>query len=180
MPQYQAADLDALEPLRILFGFFPTYRQAWQNLPTHLYCASHALVLRLSSTACNIALPLGCSSVTRVKSTSNQCPCQEPSRHGVACVQPRCVLVPLSSLPDVGVLESPDRKLCAACPQSPLRPGWDRVLQVGDASGIQSPLSFGGFGAMTRHLKRLRDALSDALQVRDNRVIARPWVPCWI
>jgi flavin-dependent dehydrogenase len=28
--------------------------------------------------------------------------------------------------------------------QSPLQPAFDRVLQIGDASGIQSPLSFGG------------------------------------
>jgi hypothetical protein len=39
-----------------------------------------------------------------------------------------------------------------------------RILQVGDASGIQSPLSFGGFGALTRHLRRLTSALHDALQ----------------
>jgi hypothetical protein len=51
------------------------------------------------------------------------------------------------------------------CAQSPLAPGWARVLQVGDASGIQSPLSFGGFGALTRHLGRLRGAIGDALQV---------------
>lgn len=38
-----------------------------------------------------------------------------------------------------------------------------RVLQIGDASGIQSPLSFGGFGALTRHIKRLSAALHDAL-----------------
>jgi hypothetical protein len=31
--------------------------------------------------------------------------------------------------------------------------------QVGDASGIQSPLSFGGFGSITRHLKRLTDGI---------------------
>ncbi len=48
--------------------------------------------------------------------------------------------------------------------QSPLRPQWDRVLQVGDASGIQSPLSFGGFGALTRHLGRLRAAITEALE----------------
>lgn len=48
---------------------------------------------------------------------------------------------------------------------SPLQPGFDRVLQVGDASGIQSPLSFGGFGALTRHLERLTGAISDALEV---------------
>ena len=48
--------------------------------------------------------------------------------------------------------------------QSPLKPAWDRVLQIGDASGIQSPLSFGGFGAMTRHLARLRQAVLEALE----------------
>eukprot|EP00879_Flechtneria_rotunda_P025809 GHRR01027456.1.p1 GENE.GHRR01027456.1~~GHRR01027456.1.p1 ORF type:complete len:257 (+),score=91.59 GHRR01027456.1:84-854(+) len=46
---------------------------------------------------------------------------------------------------------------------SPLKPGFDRVLQIGDASGIQSPLSFGGFGALTRHLARLTSAVHDAL-----------------
>ena len=48
---------------------------------------------------------------------------------------------------------------------SPLRPGWNRTLQIGDASGIQSPLSFGGFGALMRHLPRLRAAITEALQV---------------
>ncbi|KAK9845750.1 hypothetical protein WJX81_001368 [Elliptochloris bilobata] len=47
---------------------------------------------------------------------------------------------------------------------SPLAPAWDRVLQVGDASGIQSPLSFGGFGALTRHLHRLQNAIGEALE----------------
>lgn len=37
------------------------------------------------------------------------------------------------------------------------------MLQVGDASGIQSPLSFGGLGALTRHLHRVSSALHDAL-----------------
>ncbi|KAH8098441.1 hypothetical protein JL720_1384 [Aureococcus anophagefferens] len=40
---------------------------------------------------------------------------------------------------------------------SPLPSRWDRVLAVGDASGVQSPLSFGGFGALTppaRHRRR--------------------------
>lgn len=46
---------------------------------------------------------------------------------------------------------------------SPLKPYWSRLLAVGDASGIQSPLSFGGFGALTRHLPRLSTAISDAL-----------------
>lgn len=48
---------------------------------------------------------------------------------------------------------------------SPLPPKFPRVLQVGDASGIQSPLSFGGFGALTRHLGRLTRAITEALEV---------------
>lgn len=75
MPSYQGVEIDDLEPQRILFGFFPTYRA------------------------------------------------------------------------------------------SPLTPGWDRILQVGDASGIQSPLSFGGFGALTRHLHRLQSAIKEAIEV---------------
>ena len=43
---------------------------------------------------------------------------------------------------------------------SPLPSRWDRILAVGDASGVQSPLSFGGFGALTRHLGRITDAVS--------------------
>lgn len=35
--------------------------------------------------------------------------------------------------------------------------------QVGDASASQSPLSFGGFGSMLRHLRRLADGLDQAL-----------------
>jgi hypothetical protein len=46
---------------------------------------------------------------------------------------------------------------------SPLKPDYSRVLAVGDASGIQSPLSFGGFGALTRHLDRVGEAISEAL-----------------
>ena len=69
---------------------------------------------------------------------------------------------------------------------SPLAPGFDRVmqarprgahehtycirtyarwppLQVGDASGVQSPLSFGGFGALTRHVGRITSGVADAL-----------------
>lgn len=46
---------------------------------------------------------------------------------------------------------------------SPLQPGWGRILAVGDASGIQSPLSFGGFGALTRHLDRIAVAVDEAL-----------------
>ncbi|MEW5307740.1 MAG: hypothetical protein WDW36_010116 [Sanguina aurantia] len=45
----------------------------------------------------------------------------------------------------------------------PLVPAFDRVMQIGDASCIQSPLSFGGFGSMVRHLGRLTRALDQAL-----------------
>jgi lycopene cyclase CruP len=41
--------------------------------------------------------------------------------------------------------------------------GWDRLLAVGDSAGNQSPLSFGGFGAMLRHLGRLEAGIAEAL-----------------
>ncbi len=41
---------------------------------------------------------------------------------------------------------------------------WSRILPVGDSSGSQSPLSFGGFGAMVRHLQRLTFGIHEALQ----------------
>jgi len=47
--------------------------------------------------------------------------------------------------------------------QSPLKPAWNRILPIGDSSGNQSPLSFGGFGAMIRHLKRLICGIDAAL-----------------
>lgn len=48
--------------------------------------------------------------------------------------------------------------------RAPLRPGFDRVLQIGDASAVQSPLSFGGFGTMVRHLPRLAEGADEALR----------------
>lgn len=47
--------------------------------------------------------------------------------------------------------------------QSPLALPWDRLLAIGDSSGNQSPLSFGGFGAMMRHLSRLDAGINEAL-----------------
>jgi lycopene cyclase CruP len=47
--------------------------------------------------------------------------------------------------------------------RSPLQYPWGRLLAVGDSSGSQSPLSFGGFGAMIRHLPRLMHGLDEAL-----------------
>ncbi|MBR8836147.1 MAG: FAD-binding oxidoreductase [Stigonema ocellatum SAG 48.90 = DSM 106950] len=46
----------------------------------------------------------------------------------------------------------------------PLLTPWSRILPVGDSSGSQSPLSFGGFGAMVRHLQRLTFGIDSALQ----------------
>ncbi len=46
---------------------------------------------------------------------------------------------------------------------SPLQYPWNRTLAVGDSSGSQSPLSFGGFGAMVRHLERLTYGINEAL-----------------
>lgn len=47
---------------------------------------------------------------------------------------------------------------------SPVRMPWSRILPVGDSSGGQSPVSFGGFGSMVRHLKRLAQGIHEALQ----------------
>lgn len=47
--------------------------------------------------------------------------------------------------------------------QSPLQTPWHRILPIGDSSGNQSPLSFGGFGAMVRHLRRLTVGIEEAL-----------------
>ncbi|MFB2645388.1 FAD-binding oxidoreductase [Raphidiopsis sp. BLCC-F218] len=51
--------------------------------------------------------------------------------------------------------------------QSPLQTPWNYILPVGDSSGNQSPLSFGGFGAMIRHLERLTMGIEDALQTNE-------------
>ena len=56
---------------------------------------------------------------------------------------------------------------------SPLESKFSRIVAVGDASGIQSPLSFGGFGSLTRHLNRIVSGLSEALAL-DNDVGVQP------
>ena len=48
---------------------------------------------------------------------------------------------------------------------SPIKLPFDRILPVGDSAGGQSPVSFGGFGAMVRHLKRLTQGIDEALTV---------------
>ncbi|MGF1575380.1 MAG: NAD(P)/FAD-dependent oxidoreductase [Cyanophyceae cyanobacterium] len=61
----------------------------------------------------------------------------------------------------------PHRWLCGVFPayrDSPLQSPWDRILFAGDSCGGQSPLSFGGFGAMVRHLERLKIGIDDLLK----------------
>ncbi len=48
---------------------------------------------------------------------------------------------------------------------SPIKLSFDRILPVGDSAGGQSPVSFGGFGAMIRHLKRLTNGINEALTI---------------
>lgn len=50
------------------------------------------------------------------------------------------------------------------CYRHPIKASWDRILPVGDSSGSQSPLSFGGFGSIVRHLKRLTTGIHKALE----------------
>ncbi|KAB2613570.1 hypothetical protein D8674_035886 [Pyrus ussuriensis x Pyrus communis] len=63
----------------------------------------------------------------------------------------------------------------------PLPAAFNRVLQFGDASGIQSPVSFGGFGSLTRHLNRLSngiyEAMSDNLLDSYNLSLLNPYMP---
>jgi len=61
------------------------------------------------------------------------------------------------------------RLLFAAFPSYSASPiqypeSWSRIVAVGDASGVQSPLSFGGFGALLRNLPRTVDGVVEALQ----------------
>ncbi|MEN9208578.1 MAG: hypothetical protein Q6L50_03355 [Gloeomargarita sp. GMQP_bins_120] len=44
------------------------------------------------------------------------------------------------------------------------RVAWDRVISIGDAAALQSPLVFTGFGSLVRNLPRLTDLLDTALR----------------
>lgn len=65
--------------------------------------------------------------------------------------------------------------------QSPLILPWNRTLAVGDSSGCQSPLSFGGFGAMLRHLSRLTSGIHEALSsdalIQKDLALLQPYQP---
>jgi lycopene cyclase CruP len=55
------------------------------------------------------------------------------------------------------------------------------MLAVGDSAGAQSPVSFGGFGAMVRHLKRLTLGIDEALKSnlldRNSLSLLQPYQP---
>lgn len=48
---------------------------------------------------------------------------------------------------------------------SPVQFPFDRVMAIGDAGGLQSPLSFGGFAALMRHFSRLLISIPEAISV---------------
>ncbi|MDJ0731445.1 MAG: FAD-binding oxidoreductase [Crocosphaera sp.] len=64
---------------------------------------------------------------------------------------------------------------------SPLKMSWDRILPIGDSAGGQSPVSFGGFGAMVRHLKRLTVGIDEALKIdvldKNSLSLLQPYQP---
>ncbi|CAN1220129.1 hypothetical protein LINPERPRIM_LOCUS1800 [Linum perenne] len=64
---------------------------------------------------------------------------------------------------------------------SPLPAAFNRILQFGDASGIQSPVSFGGFGSLTRHLGRLSsgiyEAINDDFLDAESLSLLNPYMP---
>lgn len=47
---------------------------------------------------------------------------------------------------------------------SPMKPQYSRVLSVGEAAGLQSPISFGGFRSVSRHIGRVSGAVAEAVQ----------------
>ena len=63
----------------------------------------------------------------------------------------------------------------------PLKPSFDRVIQAGDASAVQSPLSFGGFASMCRHLPRLQRGIVHALEAdrltKKDLALIHPYLP---
>lgn len=65
--------------------------------------------------------------------------------------------------------------------QSPLKIPFDRLVAIGDSNGGQSPVSFGGFGAMIRHLKRLTFSIAEALKIdslnQKDLVLIQPYQP---
>lgn len=136
MPQYQGVALEDLAVLRILWGAFPTYRDS----PLR---PAFDRVLQVGD-ASGIQSPLRWGSQPGMVSTASwaappsrllqSSPAGQASLRGVCCPLRWC-----------------ERLLC-----QPHRPAL-----------LAPPLphcSFGGFGALTRHLGRLTDAVSEALE----------------
>jgi hypothetical protein len=123
LPEYQGvASAEDLRFRRLLFAFFPTYRDS----------------------PLRPAFDRWARGLSRACKSAGVCP------HACAC----------RHCPDtVAKLRRCRRDLTS--PRT--FPGCRSVLQIGDASGIQSPLSFGGFGALMRHARRLVGAIDDAL-----------------
>eukprot|EP00797_Seminavis_robusta_P018807 Sro2822_g337970.2 (1168) ;mRNA; f:4275-7862 len=48
---------------------------------------------------------------------------------------------------------------------SPMKPHFNRVLSVGEASGSQGPISFGGFRSLSRNLGRISGAVAEAVEM---------------
>ena len=65
--------------------------------------------------------------------------------------------------------------------QSPLKIPFDRLLAIGDSNGGQSPVSFGGFGSIVRHLKRLTLGVEEALKTNSLQIndlaLIQPYQP---
>lgn len=59
---------------------------------------------------------------------------------------------------------------------APLKPTVDRVLQVGDASAVQNPLSFGGFASLCRHLPRVTRGIRHAIESKRTTKKDLAWI----
>lgn len=128
--------------LRILFGCFPTYR----NSPLR---PAFDRVLQVGDARCGsrggLRLCTRFWGFSRTRGSLSQGVVESgrvPSGGGRARA-PGCRVLP--AFTTSAALNAAHRRLCC--------------------SGIQSPLSFGGFGALTRHLGRLTGAISEALEV---------------
>lgn len=85
-------------------------------------------------------------------------------------------LGPYQGLDDVDASLTWRRALFGAFPayrDAPLASRFDRILHAGDAGGQQSPLSFGGFGALGRHAQRIANAVEEAVLLEDEGGLSR-------
>jgi hypothetical protein len=138
MPAYQGVPLERLQPKRILMGG----------------CAC-----LLAVPACLLCLP----AVPGVPACLLACFRMLHGWEGPVAARPGCLPAPPPPATAPNARPTCRQPLSAPpCPalllvaaggfpcytDSPLRPAFDRVLQIGDAGASQSPLSFGGFGSM--------------------------------